>query len=175
MAKTKDQKKVEITNLTKKFKEAKGVVFVDYKGLTVKEVEELRKELRANEVDYYVAKKTLANIALKEAGQKDVDVKSMEGQLAISFGLKDEVLPATLLYKFAKTHESLKLLGGIVENQYLGQPEIMSLAQMPSKQELLAKMVGSISAPLTGFVQVLKGNLNSLVYALKAIADKKGN
>ena len=175
MAKTKDQKKVEVTNLTKKFKEAKGVVFVDYKGLTVKEVEELRKELRANEVDHYVAKKTLANIALKEAGNKDVDTRSMEGQLAIGFGKEDEIMPARLLHKFAKTHKSLKLLGGIVENEYLGDKEIISLALMPSKQELLAKVVGSIGAPLAGFVRVLKGNLNSLVYALKAIADKKAN
>jgi len=175
MAKTKDQKKTEINDLTKKFKEAKGVVFVDYKGLNVKEVEELRQELRENKIDYYVAKKTLANIALKDAGQKDVDTKSMKGQLAIGFGQEDEIMPARLLHKFAKNHQSLKLLGGIVESEFLGEKEITSLALMPSKQELLAKVVGSIGAPLSGFVHVLKGNLNSLVYALKAIADKKAN
>ncbi len=173
MAKTKEQKKKEVDKLKARLEEAKGVVFVDYRGLTVKEVEELRKNLRANKVDYLVAKKTLAKIALDESGQKDIDVKKLEGQMAIAFGLEDEVMPAKLLFTFAKEHQALKLLGGIVEGQYFEQEQIVSLAQLPTKKELLAQAVGSIKAPISGFVQVLRGNLQSLIYVLKAISESK--
>ncbi|MFH1598000.1 MAG: 50S ribosomal protein L10 [Patescibacteria group bacterium] len=172
MAKTKQRKKEDIKNLEAKFKEAKTIVFVDYKGLAVKEVEELRKNLRDNQIDYVVSKKSLANIAAEEAGYQDVDLKKLEGQLAIGFG-QQEVLPAKLLYQFAVQHESLKLLAGLVDGKMVDQERITALAQLPTKEELLAKMVGSIKAPISGLLNVLQGNMRSLVYALKAIAESK--
>jgi len=173
MAKTKEQKKRDITKIADLFQQAKATVFVDYKGLSVNEVEKLRKELRKNQVDYLVAKKTLTNIALEKAGIKDVDAKKMEGQLALAFSQEDEVTPAKLLYIFSQEHEALKLLGGFLEGKFQDNAQVTALAQLPSKQELLAKAVGSLQAPLSGLVNVLQGNLRSLVYVLKAISEAK--
>lgn len=173
MAKTKAQKKKDVASLTAKMQEARAVVFVNYKGLKVKEIEELRKKLRASQIDYVVAKKTLTNIALEKAGLKEVDAKSLEGQIALVFGKEDEILLAKLLHQFAKEHPALSFLTAIIDKKAIKKEEIVALAQLPTKGELLAKMIGSISAPLSGLINVLMGNLRCLVYALKAIADSK--
>ena len=169
---TREQKKVIVKDLTEKIKESKAVVFSDFKGLSVKDIMSLRRELRSQGVDLKVAKKTLINLALKDAGL-DMDVEKMEGQIAVAIAKKDEVAAAKIIAKMAKTNENLKIVGGILGKSVLSSQEVMALSKLPSKEELLAKFVGTINAPVSGFVNVLAGNLRGLVNVLKAVADNK--
>ncbi len=167
------QKKEEIVKqLGDDFDKSKAVVFIDYKGIKVNETNELKKELRENNSILQVVKKNLIDLALKKS-KIDVSVKKLEGQIAVVTSKEDEVSGAKILSKFAKDNENLKILGGLLEEKELTQAEVVALAKLPSKEKLLAKIVGSLNSPLSGFVNVLQGNQRNLVYALKAIADNK--
>jgi len=169
---TRKQKEEIVKNLTEEIKAAKAVVFSDFKGLEVKDMTSLKKELKKEGASFKVAKKNLINIALKNTGA-DLDVKKMEGQIAVSASSEDETAVAKIISKFSKKNENLKILGGLLGVKEMSAAEIKALAKLPSKEELLAKLVGSLSSPLSGFMNVLQGNQRSLVQALKAIADKK--
>ena len=168
----KQQKEVITKELAEKLKEAKGVVFSDFKGLTMKDLVALRKDLRAENISLKVVKKTLIDIALKNAGI-NVSVKDMEGQIAIAVSPIDEVAAAKVISNFAKTNSNLKVTGGVLEGALLSADQVLALSKLPSKKELLAKFVGTINAPVTNFVRVLSGNLSGLVRVLQAVADKK--
>ncbi len=172
MPKTKEQKKEVIRDLNEKIDKQKSMLFVDYKGLKVKELSKLRKNLKKLGGALVVAKKTLMEVVFKNK-KVAVDKEKLEGQPAIIFGFEDEIAPAKATYEFSKKTENLKILGGYLENKFMGAEEMITLAQLPSRKELLAKMVGSISAPMSGFVGVLQGNSRKLVCALSAIAEKK--
>ncbi len=169
---TKNQKKELVKDLAEKIKTAKSIVFADFKGIKVKDLTLLKKELRKEKVDFRVVKKTFINIAFKETGI-EMDAKKMDGQVAISIAKEDEIAPAKILSKFAKNNENLKIISGILESKILSKEEIKALASLPSKDELLAKLVGTINAPVSGFVNVLAGNMRGLVQALKAISESK--
>lgn len=171
---TKKQKKEIVADLSEKLKNSKAAVFSDFKGLLVKDMMALRKELRKEKIDFKVAKKTLIELALKNA-KIDASVKNMEGQLAVAISQEDEVAAAKIMAKVAKENENLKILGGILEMKFLGKEEIMALSKLPSKDELLAKLVGTLNAPVSGFVNVLAGNIRGLINVLKAVADNKAN
>ena len=171
---TKDQKKQIVADLTEKLKSSKAVVFSDYKGLPVKDMMALRKELRKEKIDFRVTKKTLIGLAFKNA-KIDADVKNMEGQLVLAISLEDEIAAAKILAKTAKTNENLKILGGTLGVKFLEKEEIIALSKLPGKDELLAKLVGTINAPVSGFVNVLAGNIRGLVQVLKAVTDNKAN
>lgn len=125
-----------------------------------------------------MAKKTLIRRSLADTGITQVDPKGYEGEVAILCSYDDEVAPARISAAFAKTHEALKILGGVILQQS-GQHVVIDsagmkrLANLPSQQELRAKVVGSLSNPLRGMVSVLSGNLRSFVYVLNAIKDAK--
>jgi large subunit ribosomal protein L10 len=169
---TKDQKKIIIQNLARKIKSSKAVVFSDFKGLKVKDMSALRKELRAAGVSIHVAKKTLIDIALKDAGL-DVDVKKLEGQIAIAVSSGDEVMAAKIIDKVAKANENIKIVGGILGDKSLTADEVKALAKLPGKDELLTKLVGTLNAPVSGFVNLLAGNLRGLVNVLQAVREAK--
>ncbi len=173
MPKTKQQKEGIINDFIDKSKRAKSLVFVNFAGLKVKEIEDLRKRCRSEHLDYLVAKKTLMNVAFKEAGVQNVDAKSLDSSVATVFSYEDEVAPARIIQQFSKDHEALRSIGGMLEGKFVGPEKIVELSKLPSREELLAKMVGSIKAPVCGFVNVLSGNLRSLVYVLSAIKDSK--
>jgi len=172
MKQTKVQKEVIVKDLVEKLKSSKAVVFSDYKGLNVKDMTTLRRDLRAEGVDLKVLKKTLMQIALKDAGI-EMDVKKLEGQIAIAVSSRDEVAAAKIIAKLAKVNENLKIAGGILGTKELSAEEVNALAKLPSKEELLAKLVGTLNAPVSGFVNVLAGNMRGLVTVLKAVAEKK--
>lgn len=171
MAQTKEQKKTIINDLAEKLKTAKAVVFSDYKGLIVKDMTALRRELNKEGADLKVAKKTLVNLAFKKAGM-EVDVKKMEGQLAVAISEKDEVAAAKIIAAASKNNENLKIIGGLLGDKEVSADEVKALAKLPSKEELLAKLVGTINAPVSGFVNVLAGNIRNFVQVLKAISEK---
>ncbi|MFA6973430.1 MAG: 50S ribosomal protein L10 [Parcubacteria group bacterium] len=172
MKQTKQQKEELVKDLTAKLKASKAVVFSDYKGLEVKDMTAMRRELRASGIELKVLKKTLINLAFKEAGI-EMDVKKLEGQIAIAISSGDEVAAAKIIAKAAKANENLKIVGGILGVKELSAAEVNALAKLPSKEELLGKLVGTLNAPVSGFVNVLAGNLRGLVTVLKAIGENK--
>lgn len=175
MPKNKLQKQEILRNLNEKFKKSKSVVFAGFNALTVKDNEALRDQLRLENSEYYVAKKTLMNLAFKDQ-INDLNVREMDGKLAAIFSYEDEVASAKILANFRKDKEKAErifFLGGILEGRLLSKAEIEAVSQLPSKPELYARLVGSLNAPISGFVNTLSGNLKNLVYVLKAIEEKK--
>jgi large subunit ribosomal protein L10 len=132
----------------------------------------LRKELRTAGVEMKVLKKTLITLALKDAGL-NIDAKKMEGQITLAVSQADEITAAKIIFKAAKANENLQIVGGLLNKQEMSAREVNVLATLPSKEELLAKLVGSINAPVSGFVNVLAGNLRGLAQVLKAIGESK--
>ncbi len=174
MAKTKLQKQEMLRDISERLARAKSVVFTEFESLGVKQNEELRQKLRAENSEYLVTKKTLLKLALGEKKITDFDPKSVNGKMAVSFGYEDEVAPAKIIAEFTKDNpDTLKFAGGILENKFLNASGVEALAKLPSKTELYAKIVGSINAPVSGFVNVLAGNLRNLVYVLNAIKENK--
>jgi len=172
MPKTKQQKEEAIKVLTDNIKNAKSVVFANFQGLKVSESEELRQKCREQNIGIVASKKTLVKKALADAGF-DVDTKSFEGGVSALFGLEDEVAPAQVLSNFAKDHEVVSFFGGVLEGNFIDADKVTELSKLPSKKELYAKLVGSINAPVSGFVNVLAGNLRGLVNVLNAVKDAK--
>ncbi len=176
MAKSKEQKREILKALAGKVDRAKSVVFTQFNALGVKDNEILRNKLKESGSEYLVAKKTLLDIAFKDQNIENLNIKGFEGRVAAVFGYEDEVAPAKIVSDFRKDNEkeeNINFLGGILEGKYLLAEQIEALSKIPSRQELYAKLVGSINAPVSGFVNVLAGNLRSLVNVLKAIEEKK--
>lgn len=175
MPKNKVQKGEIFRDLNEKIKKSKAIIFAGFNALGVKDNEALRDKLRKENGEYYVAKKTLMNLALKE-NKLDIKVRDFAGKVAAVFAYGDEVAPAKILGNFRKDKDKenkLFFLGGLLEGKLLSPKEVESLSTLPGKTELYAKMVGSLNAPISGFVNALAGNLRNLVYVLKAIEEKK--
>lgn len=169
MAKTRQQKEEMLVNISDKFASKKAVI-VDYKGLSVGEIESLRNTLEENGVSFSVIKNTLAKIALKKQNI-DIDAEILKKPIAVAF-TDDEVAGSKGVVEFAKSHEALEILGGIIENKFVPESTISALSLLPSREELYAKVVGSIAAPLSGMVNVLSGNIRGLINVLNGYKEK---
>ncbi|MBT6691438.1 50S ribosomal protein L10 [Candidatus Parcubacteria bacterium] len=172
MAKTKEQKKKILDVLKDKIAKSKSVVFSSDNGATVQSVESLRKELRDNGAEYLVTKKTLLKLATKDV-EGENQVEDLSGSVGLTLSYEDEATGANVVNKFAKKQESFELSGGILEGGFILPEKIKVLATLPSREQLLAKLVGSIQSPITGMVRVLSGNTRDLVGVLNAIKEKK--
>ncbi len=173
MAINKQKKQDIVKELEQKLKKAKSVVFTKYHGVEANDINVLRAKFKESGSEYLVAKKTLLDLAFSKGKMKDVKAKGLEGEIATVFGYEDEVAPAKIIAEFAKEHESMEMLGGVLENNFIDAERVKALAKLPSKTELYAKVVGSIKAPISGFANVLAGNLRGLVCVLKAVQEKK--
>ena len=169
MPKTREQKENLVKSLEEKFAKAKSAVLINYKGLKVKETEELRAKVRAAQAEMNVAKNTLVKIAIKGSGI-EVSDEILDQPLAIAFAYVDEVAPVKEIGLYAKEHEALEILGGVLEHKFISADDVKKLAALPSKEELYAKMVGSVALPLSGMVNVLQGNIRGLVNVLSQYA-----
>ena len=169
MAKTHQQKEKIINKLEEELKGVKSLVFIDYYGLKVPEVEALKKKLKEKSCQYFVAKKTLLNIVLKKIGLEHIDLTKLEGGLGLAYSLEDEVMPIKVAFDFAKEHESLNVRGGILNDDFLEVEKAKVLSELPTRSELIAKLLGTIKAPVSNLAYVLKGNLKGLVYILSNI------
>lgn len=165
---SRQEKEKIVKELSESLSRVRSVVLTDFTGLGVAATQKLRRMLSKERVDYQVAKKTLINLALRSAGLK-IDLSHAKGPLALALSYEDEVAPAKLLHQFARTHEALKVIGGILEKRLIGADEVKRLAFLPGKHELRAKVVSTIAAPLSGLVGALEGNLRKLVHVLSAI------
>jgi len=168
MAISKIKKQEIIKELGDKLGRQKAVVFADFTGLKVKDLSDLKAKLRQGGAEFKVAKKTLMKVAFKEKGI-NLDPKSLNGEIALVMGYTDEVAPAKVVYEFSRTNQNIKILGGLLEKNVLALDQVLVLAKLPSKQELLAKLVGSLSSPSRNFVGVLQGNIRGLVSVLSQI------
>ncbi len=155
MAVTRAQKEVQLKSLVEKFSKAKAVYFAEYRGLTVKEVSNLRRKLRSQGIDYVVAKKTLMKIAAKNNNLPELPDAILSGPVAAVFGYDDIVTPSKLVKEAAGTEEKIKLVGGLLEGRIIDQKEAMKLASLPTRQELLSMLVGTLQAPVAKFVRTL--------------------
>lgn len=172
MALTKEQKKKILANLKEKIVKQKVMIFADFTGLKVKDFASLRKKLKKEGNEIKVAKKTLLSLVLKELkGEtlQNFDIQNLRGQVAAVFGYRDEISPAKTVYQFGLTNANLKILGGIFEKNFVEAEKIIELAQLPTKEKLLARLVGSISAPISNFISVLQGNIKGLIYVLAKV------
>lgn len=170
--KTMRSKHEQVKELSDKLKAAKGVVLADYRGLTVEQDTKLRKTLREAGIDYQVVKNSIVHFAAKDAGLSELDTY-LTGPTALAISLTDPVAPSKMLAKFDKDFEKFEVKAGVVEGKVLDLAGVMVLSSLPSKEELIAKMLGSLKSPINGLVNVLNGNIRGLVVALNAIAEKK--
>ncbi len=172
MAKTREQKEQLLSSLEDKLSRAKLAVLVKYQGLKVKDSETLRAALRAASIDMVVPKNSVAKIALSKAGI-EVTGDAFDQPLALVFGYEDEVRPAKELVLFGKSFEALEILGGILDKTMVDASVVKRLASLPSREELMAKMAGSLSAPARGLATSINGVARALAQAVSQVAQQK--
>lgn len=172
MPKTKQQKESTVASLMESLQGAKGVVFANFQGLTVAKTEELRRTARKEGVTVLAAKKTLVKRALEQAGLSGADMSAFQGGVATFIG-NDEITPAKIVATFAQKNEVVTIFGGILDGKFVDAAMVKSLSALPSKQQLLAQVVGTLNAPISGFVNVNAGVLRGLYNVLNAYSDTK--
>jgi large subunit ribosomal protein L10 len=166
------EKQAYVEQLAEKMQAAVAGVVVSYKGINVAGDTKLRKELREAGVDYAVVKNTMLHRAAEKVGLEELD-SVLKGSTALALS-SDHVAAARILTKFAETNKKMEIKAGFVEGKVIDADGIKQLAKMPSKEVLVAKALGGLNAPISGFVCVLNANLRGLAVALNAIAEKKG-
>ena len=144
-----------VSEIVEKLQKSSAAVVVDYKGLTVEEVTELRKKMREAGVDYKVYKNTLVRRAAKEVGIEQFNDELLVGTNAIAFGYDDPVAPARILKGFMDSHPKMKLKMGIVEGAFYDESKIVEMANIPSREVLIAKLLGSLKAPVSNFAYLI--------------------
>jgi len=166
------EKKIQIVeNLKEKLAQTKGIILTDYQGLPVPEVETLRKSLQEAGASYQIVKNTLLNLALKNSAQLfSSSALQLTGPTAIVLSHEDEIAPLKVLYDFAKEHQTLTVKGGFFEGVWLLGKRLKEIALLPSREVLLARVVGMVQSPIIRFVSVAKSNQIGLVRVLQAEA-----
>ncbi|MBR2658543.1 50S ribosomal protein L10 [Candidatus Saccharibacteria bacterium] len=172
MAISKDKKQTLVADLTELLDSSKMTVFARYQGLTVAELQELRRAARENGVKIKVVKNRLVKVAMGGiAVYKDTDTTGLTGQLLYAISDSDEVAPAKVLANFAKEHEALQIAGAFNDaGGNLSEDEIKALAALPSKNELIAQVVAQLLSPVTDSISGLSGGLSGIISGLEAHA-----
>ncbi|MCD4828747.1 MAG: 50S ribosomal protein L10 [Candidatus Cloacimonetes bacterium] len=169
-------KKDSVANLKERLDGAKSIVLVDYKGINIAEVDELRNRLREAHVDYFISKNTFIKIALHDLGIETFD-SHLVGPTAVAVSKEDEVAPARVIAKFIDDvmdkKEFPRFKCGLVDSTPMSDKELIELAKLPSREELLARMLAGFNSPITGFVGALSGIIRKFVYAVDAIAKQQ--
>lgn len=163
-------KEQQVAELAEKLGRAQAAVVTHYHGLTVRDLQEFRSELREAGVDYHVAKNTLFQLAAKQA---KVELGELNGPTAIAIGFEDPVQTAKVVNNFAKDNEALELVGGMMEGKSVDVATVKQLAALPGREELLGKLVGSLSAPPRNLAGALSAISRNLVYALTSVKEQK--
>ena len=173
MAISKDKKNTLVADLTELLSSAKTTVYARYQGLTVAELQELRKAAREAGVKIKVVKNRLVRVAMNEiAVYKDTDTTGLAGQLLYAISSDDEVAPAKVLANFAKTHEALQLAGGFNDlGNALSDADVKALAAMPSKNEMIASVVMTLLSPINDVVSATAGSISGIISGLEQKAN----
>ncbi len=170
--KTLHAKEAVVEGIKEKIDKAQSMILLDYRGLTVDEVTSLRDQMREAGVEYRVLKNTMMTRAADALGIADTG-DLFKGPTAVAFGYNDPVAPAKILVDFIKKTKKTEIKGGVLDGQVIGLDQIKYLAELPSKEALIAKLLGTMNAPITNFVGVLSGVPRALVCALAAIQEQK--
>lgn len=173
MPKSRSEKRDIVAGIAKKFSTMKGAAFIAVSGFTMAQADELRSKVRENNVDIFIAKKTLLELGAKEAGIDGLVSEALQGSILTAVSYNDEVSAAKVLKTFLTGKEVGTLLAGVLEGKMIGKDDVKRLADLPSKEQLLGQLVRTINAPTTAFVNVLAGNLRGLVTVLGAVGAKK--
>lgn len=151
---------------------SKSVSIVEYRGLNVTEVSDLRSKYRAEGVSYKVYKNTMVNIALKDLGYEDYE-EYLSGPNGFVFSNDDMVAGPRVTVEFAKENEKLIVKAGIIDGQVVDADGVKALAKLPTRDVLIAQVLGGLNSPIAGFANVLQGSIRKVVYALNAVKEKK--
>jgi large subunit ribosomal protein L10 len=165
------EKEQAIQELSDLIGRSKGTILTDYRGFTVAEITELRKRLREQNAEYHVVKNTLFKRALQDGEGLH---PHLEGPTAIAFALEDPVGPAKAILDFIREKKKGEVKAGFIEGRVYSEPQVGELSKLPSRDVLIAQVVGGIQAPLSGLVTTLNGIISDFVYTLQAIVDKQG-
>ncbi len=171
MPKSKLQKEQDLKELIDKLKKAKGVVLTDYRGTSVKNIDKFRKTLRKENVFSKVYKITLLKKAVEAAGIEGT-VSDYKTPIILSVSEEDETISARSIKALSKEVKSLRMLEGIIDGKIVNKTTVMALADLPSKDELRAQVIRTINGPVSGFVNVLSGNLRGLINVFNAMVQK---
>ena len=166
------EKVAEVELLTEKMQKSEGLILADFSGLTVLEVNELRRGCREQGVEFRVVKNRLARRAATAAEVSDLE-ELLKGPTAIAFGYESPVEPAKVLAEFAKQNEKVSIKGGLLEGKVISIAEVKAPSELPSREELLAMIARTFNAPTQGFVNVLQGTVGGFVRALNAVAEQR--
>jgi len=170
--KTREQKAEEISALTSEIGNASNAFLIDFKGITVPQVTELRKQVRETKSGYLVVKNTLALIALKDSPIVAMREK-FTGPTAIAFNATDAVALAKALTKFAKDVPALQFKGAMLDGQVVPAEQIQAIASLPSREELIAKLLFVLQSPIRGLATVLQANIRNLTVVLDQIGKQR--
>ncbi len=169
---TKAFKSEKIDEIKSKIEKAQVAIITDYKGLSVEEITKLRREIQKGGGDYMVTKNTLTKVAVKGT-EYEVLSEKMTGPVALAFGFEDPVSPAKAVTKFIKEFKKGEILGAVLDGKLLSVDETKALANLPSKEELYAKILGSINSPASGIVGSINAVMAQLTRAMAAVRDQK--
>lgn len=169
---SRQEKEAVVDGLREKFQNSQVIILADYKGLDVAAMNKLRRKMQSAEGEFQVVKNTLVKRVTHEMGLEDLD-SYLEGPTAIASSVTDPVAPAKVLKEIAKEYKQLEIKAGVLEGRVVDISAIKALADLPSREVLLARVVGGMQAPLYGFAGVLQGLLRNFVYALEAIRKQK--
>ncbi len=170
---SREQKEQIVENLKEKLNKAGGLVLTDYHGLSVSQMQELKKELKGADAEFTVAKNTLISRASKQSGTS-IPQENLEGPTAILFSFGDPIAPIKKLAEFIKKYELPSIKLGFLEGRQLTKEAVVELSRIPSRNELYTNVVVLLNSPISGLVNILNGNIRNLVYALEQIKNTKG-
>lgn len=171
MPKIEEKQKI-VQKIQQKFEDATLVVLADYRGLNVEEITELRNKLRTPGVEVKVLKNTMLRFAMKNMGY-DEAINYLEGPNLVLFSNDNPVEPAKIMYDFAKEHKNLQIKVGVLEGQTVTSDKIKDLAELPSREVLIAQVLGTMQAPISSFVRVLDANITGFARVVDQIREQK--
>jgi large subunit ribosomal protein L10 len=168
----KPKKMAAVQELTDKVARARGIYFTDFKGMTVAEITDLRRQCHQNRVEYLVCKNTFSRRVLREKGYAGA-LPHLQGPTAMAFGYDDAVAAAKVLFDFAAKNEKLVLKGGIFEGRPVSAKDMQAIKDLPSREVALAMVLAALGSPIQGFYHVVSGVLRDFVSVVDQIIERK--
>jgi len=166
------EKVAEVQAITERIEGAQSIVLANYSGLTVEQMTKFRVQCRENNIECRVVKNRLAKIACDNANMS-VMKDALKGPTAIMFGPESQIDPAKISVNFAKENEAMEIKGGVVDGQFLDASQVVALSKIPSRDELYAKMMGSMNSPLTGIAGAMNSVISGLARTINAVAEQQ--
>ena len=170
-----EKNKQIVKNLKEKLQKAKSITFADYTGLSAGDANDLRSKIKESNGETLVAKNTLMKVAIEESENKELQEakNDLEGQIMTVFSYEDAIAPIKALFDFLEDKDFLNIKGAVIEGVYNTKEKVQQIKDIPSKEELLSKLVGSLNSPISGLVSVTSGVQRKFVQVLHSLSEKK--